>query len=49
MIEAGWMAHVSLPIRFSLSEIRWDGDPRYPFTKGYYGFEPKVFPPISST
>ena len=25
------MAHISLPIRSSLSEIRWDGDPRYPF------------------
>src|SRR5512146_1227557 len=42
------MAHVSLPIRLSLSEIRWDGNLRYPFTKGCYGFEHKVSPPTPS-
>jgi hypothetical protein len=29
--------------------IRWGGNRRYPNTTGYYPFERKIFPPVSST
>src|SRR5471030_1613028 len=45
MIEAGWMADISLPIRCCSSDTRWDGDQRYPHTTQCYGFEPKSSPP----
>jgi hypothetical protein len=45
MIEARWMASISLPIRYFSSDTRWDGDKRYPHTTQCYGFEPKSPPP----
>ncbi len=39
------MADISLPIRCCSSDIRWDGDNRYPLTIRCYGFEPKISPP----
>jgi len=30
----------------SLSEIPWDGNSRYPHSRGCYGFEPEVSPPV---
>src|SRR5450432_2349358 len=45
MIEARWMASISLPIRCFSSDTGWDGDKRYPHTTRCYGFEPKSSPP----
>jgi hypothetical protein len=45
MIEARWMADISLPIKCYSSDTRWDGDKRYPHTIRCYGFEPKSSPP----
>ena len=45
MIEARWMASISLPIRCLSSDTGWDGDDRYPHTIQCYGFEPKSSPP----
>src|SRR3984893_12869487 len=45
MIEARWMASISLPIQCCSSDTGWDGDKRYPHTTQCYGFEPKSPPP----
>ena len=36
------MADISLPIRCCLSDLRWDGNHRYPFTTGGYEIDLKV-------
>src|SRR5450432_4288471 len=45
MIEARWMASISLPIQCLSSDTGWDGDKRYPHTTRCYGFEPTSSPP----
>ena len=45
MIEACWMADISLPIQCCSSDTRWGGDERYPHTIRCYGFEAMISPP----
>jgi hypothetical protein len=45
MIQARWMAGISLPIQRYSSVTRWGDDKHYPLTTRCYGFEPDVSPP----
>jgi hypothetical protein len=38
------MADISLPIRCCLSDLRWDGNHRYPFTTRGYEIDLKISP-----